>query len=96
MPSILNDIDALYHIYTIYTYILFVNIYIYVAGTFGVYFVPPDIHVLYMHLYKNINDLHAYKNFSRKLHFFFVAQPAQRPFSDPKEAVTSRGKRMLL
>ena len=45
-------------------------IYIYVAGTFGVYFVPPDIHVLYMHLYKNINDLHAYKNFSRKLHFF--------------------------
>ena len=71
-------------------------IYIYVAGTFGVYFVPPDIHVLYMHLYKNINDLHAYKNFSRKLHFFFVAQPAQRPFSDPKEAVTSRGKRTLL
>ena len=30
MPSILNDIDALYHIYTIYTYILFVNIYIYI------------------------------------------------------------------
>ena len=39
----------------------YIHIYIYVAGTFGVYFVPPDIHVLYMHLYKNINDLHAYK-----------------------------------
>ena len=72
-----------------------IYIYIYVAGTFGVYFVPPDIHVLYMHLYKNINDLHAYK-ISAESCMFFVAQPAQRPFSDPKEAVTSRGKRTLL
>ena len=36
------------------------------------------------------------KKFQQKVAFFFVAQPAQRPFSDPKEAVTSRGKRTLL
>ena len=28
--------------------------------------------------------------FQQKVAFFFVAQPAQRPFSDPKEAVTSK------
>ena len=32
----------------------------YVAGTFGVYFVPPDTNVLYVHLYKSINSLHVY------------------------------------
>ena len=48
----------------------YIYIYIYVAGTFGVYFVPPDIHVLYMHLYKNINDLHAYKISAESCIFF--------------------------
>ena len=36
-------------------------IYIYMwQGPLGSIFVPPDTNVLYMHLYKSINDLHAY------------------------------------
>ena len=47
-------------------------------------------------IYTKIKMIFMRIKFQQKVAFFFVAQPAQRPFSDPKEAVTSRGKRTLL
>ena len=86
------------YIYMVFKYIhMYRQIHIYICGRdlWGLFRSARHPCIVYASI-QNINDLHAYKNFSRKLHFFFVAQPAQRPFSDPKEAVTSRGKRTLL
>ena len=89
--------------YVLNKYALFASlrtyIYIYVAGTFGVYFVPPRTNVIKRHsicIYTIYTSKYVYMcvQVQQKVAIFSLApQPAQRPFSAPRDAVTSTRER---
>ena len=76
-----------------------IHIYIYVAGTFGVYFVPPHTNVIKRNsicIYTIYISKYVYMcvQVQQKIAIFSLApQPAQRPFSAPRDAVTSTRER---
>ena len=85
------------YINSIYTSNVIHNIY--VAGTFGVYFVPPRTNVIKRHsicIYTIYTSKYVYMcvQVQQKVAIFSLApQPAQRPFSAPRDAVTSTRER---
>ena len=92
------------HIHVIYIYKSYIHIhtcyiYIYVAGTFGVYFVPPRTNVIKRNsicIYTIYISKYVYMcvQVQQKVAIFSLApQPAQRPFSAPRDAVTSTRER---
>ena len=93
----LNILGIISIITTLDIYTMYVYIYIYICGRdlWGLFRSSRHKRIVYASIQKYKWSSCIY-NFSRQLHFFFVAQPAQRLFSVPKEAVSSRGKRTLI